>query len=444
MTASPTSRENRGATFQFPREEPAESNERARPETAPPSLGPSTVDIVIPVHNEERALRGCVTTLHERLRNGFPFPWRITIVDNASTDGTPALAEQLAEEMRGVNCLRLDRKGRGLALRTAWGDTDADIAVYMDVDLSTGLDGLLPLVAPLASGHSDMAIGSRLAPAARTVRGPRRELISRCYNKLIRLTHGSRFSDAQCGFKAIRTGALRPLLHATNDDAWFFDTELLLLAEHNGLRIHEVPVDWIEDTDSRVRVFNTAVDDLRGLWRIARRKRTGAARVAVPPRGPVTAEHPDAVLAPESKRSRLIGQVGYFALIGVLSTVGQAVLYWLLRQWWPAVAANFVSLLVLTVLNTEANRRLSFRDSGTGAGRAHIGAGGLFLLGYLVTSAAVLLYDSAASNASPASESVVLACASVLVTAIRFLLLRTTVFRRDESEPSRRESGEAN
>ncbi|SDK44753.1 Glycosyltransferase involved in cell wall bisynthesis [Actinopolyspora mzabensis] len=444
MTASPTSPERCGATFQFPYEEPVEPTERASPGATSPMPAPNTVDIVIPVYNEERALRGCVTTLHERLRKGFPFPWRITIVDNASTDSTPELAEQLSEEIKGVDCLRLERKGRGLALRTAWGNTGADIAVYMDVDLSTGLDGLLPLVAPLASGHSDMAIGSRLAPAARTVRGPRRELISRCYNKLIRLTHGSRFSDAQCGFKAVRTAALRPLLHATNDDEWFFDTELLLLAEYNGLRIHEVPVDWIEDTDSRVKVFNTAVDDLRGLWRIARRKSTGAARVAVPARGPVTSEHPDAMLAPEAKRSRLFGQLGYFALIGVFSTIGQAVLYWLLRQWWPAVVANFVSLLVLTILNTEANRRLSFRESKTGAGRAHIGAGGLFLLGYLVTSAAVLLYDSAAGNASPAAESVVLACASVLVTAIRFLLLRMTVFRRDDSGSPRQESGETN
>ncbi|MGO4428782.1 glycosyltransferase family 2 protein, partial [Streptomyces sp. MCAF7] len=171
-----------------------------------------------------------------------------------------------------------------LALRTVWGASDADIVVYMDVDLSTGLDGLLPLIAPLASGHSDLAIGSRLAPGARTMRGPRRELISRCYNGLIRLTHGARFSDAQCGFKAARTEVLRPLLEKTRDDAWFFDTELLLLAEHNGLRIHEVPVDWVEDVDTRVDVVGTATDDLRGLYRMARLKASGAARVALPRR----------------------------------------------------------------------------------------------------------------------------------------------------------------
>ncbi|MEV2216623.1 ATP-binding protein [Streptomyces sp. NPDC050997] len=213
-----------------------------------------TVEIVVPVYNEERALPGCVRTLHARLRDELPYPWRITVADNASVDRTLAVAEELADALPGVGVVHMERKGRGLALRTVWGASDADIVVYMDVDLSTGLDGLLPLIAPLASGHSDLAIGSRLAPGARTVRGPRRELISRCYNALIRHTHGARFSDAQCGFKAARTDVLRPLLAKTQDDAWFFDTELLLLAEHNGLRIHEVPVDWVEDVDTRVDV----------------------------------------------------------------------------------------------------------------------------------------------------------------------------------------------
>ncbi|MGW4025833.1 glycosyltransferase [Streptomyces sp. NPDC005009] len=389
----------------------------------------STVEIVIPVYNEERSLPGCVRTLHARLCEQLPFPWHITVADNASTDRTLEVARDLAAELPGVGVVHLDRKGRGLALRTVWGASEADIVVYMDVDLSTGLDGLLPLIAPLASGHSDLAIGSRLAPGARTVRGPRREFISRCYNGLIRLTHGVRFSDAQCGFKAARTEVLRPLLARTRDDAWFFDTELLLLAEHNGLRIHEVPVDWVEDVDTRVDVVSTAADDLRGLWRMARAKSSGAARVPLPGRPRPAAEHPDAVLAPETGRSRLTWETGAFIAIGVVSTLGQAVLYWLLRTWWPPAAANLVSLLVLTVFNTEANRRLTFRESGTAAGRAHLGAGALFVLGYLITSGAVLLFRESRPEASAGAETLVLVASSAVVTAIRFVVLRLAVFR---------------
>ncbi|MEU5029564.1 glycosyltransferase [Streptomyces milbemycinicus] len=403
----------------------------ARPDPSDPARTDTpTVEVVVPVYNEERALPGCLRTLHTRLREQLPFPWRITVADNASVDRTFEVATALADELPGVAVRHLNRKGRGLALRTVWGASEADIVVYMDVDLSTGLDGLLPLIAPLASGHSDLAIGSRLAPGARTVRGPRRELISRCYNGLIRLTHGARFSDAQCGFKAARTAVLRPLLEKTRDDAWFFDTELLLLAEHNGLRIHEVPVDWVEDVDTRVDVVGTATDDLRGLYRMARLKASGAARVALPRRPAPAAEHPDAVLAPDTGRSRFTWEVGCFAAIGVASTIGQGLLYWLLRGWWPPALANLVSLLVLTVFNTEANRRLTFRWSETGVGRAHLGAGALFVLGYLVTSAAVLLYRESSPDASTAAETLVLIASSVLVTAVRFLVLRLAVFRR--------------
>ncbi|MFF4308625.1 glycosyltransferase [Streptomyces sp. NPDC001507] len=389
--------------------------------------GTATVDIVIPVYNEERALPGCLRTLHTRLREDFPFPWRITVADNASTDGTLAVARKLADELPGVAVTHLDRKGRGLALRTVWGDSEADIVAYMDVDLSTGL---LPLIAPLASGHSDIAIGSRLAPGARTVRGPRREFISRCYNAIIRLTHGVRFTDAQCGFKAARTEVLGPLLEVTQDDAWFFDTELLLLAEHNGLRIHEVPVDWVEDIDTRVDVVGTASDDLRGLWRMARAKASGAARVELARRPAPAAEHPDAVLAtPSTRRTVLSWEVGCFVAIGIASTVGQALLYALLRSWWSPALANLFSLLVLTLLNTEANRRLTFRHTAASAGRAHLGAGVLFVLGYLVTSFAVVLFKRADPSASTAAETLVLMAASLGVTAVRFVVLRTAVFR---------------
>jgi glycosyltransferase involved in cell wall biosynthesis len=241
------------------------------------------VDVAIPVHNEERTLRRSIERLHAYLSAEFPFSWRITIVDNASTDGTWLAATRLARDLSNVTARHLDRKGRGLALRTAWTGSDAAVVAYMDVDLSTDLDALLPLVAPLLSGHSDVAIGSRLAPGSSVARGPKRELISRSYNLILRAVLGIRVRDAQCGFKALRSDVARRLLPAVVDDSWFFDTELLLLAEHNGLRIHEVPVDWVDDPDSRVHLIRTALDDLLGTARMARTFASGRGKVELGP-----------------------------------------------------------------------------------------------------------------------------------------------------------------
>ncbi len=226
------------------------------------------VEIVVPVFNEEAALGRSIRRLHDFLTSSFPFTWRIVIADNASTDTTPALARALGRELRGVSHLRLDEKGRGRALRAAWSASRADVVTYMDVDLSTDLRALLPLVAPLLSGHSDVAIGTRLATGSRVVRGPKRELISRSYNVILRTALRARFTDAQCGFKAVRREALPGLLSEIRDNGWFFDTELLVLAQRRGLRIHEVPVDWVDDPDSRVAIVRTAVDDLRGVARL--------------------------------------------------------------------------------------------------------------------------------------------------------------------------------
>ena len=226
------------------------------------------IDIVIPVYNEERDLGPSVRRLHDYLGSEFPFPAVITIADNASTDGTGAVAQSLANELTRVHVVHLDKKGRGRALRAAWLQSDAPIVAYMDVDLSTDLKALLPLVAPLLSGHSDLAIGSRLARGARVKRGPKREIISRCYMLVLRLALGAHFTDAQCGFKAVRAAVAKQLLPQVRDEAWFFDTELLILAQRAGLRIHEVPVDWTDDPDSRVAIMRTAIEDLRGVVRL--------------------------------------------------------------------------------------------------------------------------------------------------------------------------------
>ncbi len=228
------------------------------------------VDIVVPVHNEEADLESSVRGLRTYLDDRFPFTAAITIADNASTDATWTIARRLADSMRGVRALHLDEKGRGRALRQAWLASEAPIVAYTDVDLSTDLDALLPLVAPLLSGHSQVSIGSRLARGARVTRGPKRELISRSYNLILRTVLRVGFRDAQCGFKAMRADAAKLLLPAVRDQAWFFDTELLVLAQRAGLRVHEVPVDWVDDPDSRVAIASTALADLRGIWRLLR------------------------------------------------------------------------------------------------------------------------------------------------------------------------------
>jgi len=227
-----------------------------------------TIEIVVPVHDEEATVERNVEALLSYMRREFPFRFSVVVADNASADSTPWIAAALAARHEEVVSLRLERKGRGLALRTAWLASEADVLSYMDVDLSTNLESFLPLVAPILSGHSQVAIGTRLSHGAHVSRRMKRELLSHGYNALIHATFRARFSDAQCGFKAIRADVARELVPLVRDDGWFFDTELLLLAERRGLRVHEVPVDWIEDLDSRVHLPSTIAADLRGLWRM--------------------------------------------------------------------------------------------------------------------------------------------------------------------------------
>lgn len=398
--------------------------------SAPSSLSSMTVDIVIPVLNEERALPGCVEVLHEFLVGRMPFDWTITIVDNASTDGTRLVAKRLARQWPGVRVVCLEQRGKGKAVRAAWSNSQAVVVAYMDVDLSTGLDALIPLVASLAAGHSDIAIGSRLAPGARTVRGAKRELISRGYNALLRLTHRAQFRDAQCGFKAARADVIRPLLQRIEDDTWFFDTELLLLAEHNGLRVLEVPVDWVEDVDSRVNVTGTAATNARGLVRIGLAKLSGTAHITdLPSRPELKPTHPDAVL-PGRDVSRLRRLV-MFCVIGFVATLITLVLYTVFRTWWPPLAANLFAVTLSTLFNTEANRRSTFRGRlSRSLALVHLQAFVVFGLYCGFTSSALLVLSAVADRPPRWAELVVLLAASAVGTLGRFVLLNTWVFRQ--------------
>jgi putative flippase GtrA len=383
------------------------------------------VDIVVPVRNEEHDLAPSIRLLVGYLRSGFPFTARVTIADNGSTDGTWAIADGLARDLPEVRAVRLEQPGRGRALRTIWSQSDAEVLAYMDVDLSTDLNALLPLVAPLLSGHSDLAIGTRLARGSRVIRGPKRELISRCYNALLHACLGARFSDAQCGFKAIRRERAYALLPLTRDDGWFFDTELLVLAERAGLRIHEVPVDWIDDLDSRVNIVATALADLRGMARLGSGLARGSIRVTQLRRASLAVPRAGARPAPGA----LPLQIASFMAVGVASTIAYVLLYLLLRGLMSAQGANVLSLLVTAVANTAANRRLTFGISGRRHAARHQVKGLIaFGMGLALTSGSLAALQAGHSHPGRVVEVFVLVAANLAATVIRFVLYRTWVF----------------
>jgi len=366
------------------------------------------VEIVVPVYNEESTLRRSILTLVDYVR-AQPWTHRILIADNASNDATPQIARELSDGLPDVQYLRLEQKGRGRALRQAWGGAAARVVAYMDVDLSTDLAALPVLVAPLLSGHSDVAIGTRLSASSRVTRGQKREIISRSYNRLLRLTLRSRFSDAQCGFKAVRADRLPALLAQVKDEDWFFDTELLVVAERTGLRIHEVPVDWVDDPDSSVDVMATALADLRGIVRLGRDIASGRMRMADVPqdRGP--------------------GQVLRFVAVGLGSTGLYAVLYLLARTLVEPVVANIAALLLATAANTAVNRSFTFGISGRADWWLHQ------VKGYAVLAVALVITTATAAllpaTLSRGMELAVLTAANLIATLVRFVLFRHWIFR---------------
>ncbi|KTR04124.1 sugar translocase [Curtobacterium luteum] len=384
---------------------------------------PLDIDIVVPCYNEQDTLAAHVRRLHTFCRTSLQHSWRITIADNASTDDTARIADDLAAMLPEVRAVHLPLKGRGRALKAVWGASEAHVLVYVDEDLSTDLAALEPLVAPLLSGHSDLAIGTRLAGSSRVVRGGKREFISRSYNLLLRTTMGVDFSDAQCGFKAVTREAAQHLLPLCEDDAWFFDTELLVLAEHAGLRVHEVPVDWVDDVNSSVHIASTATEDLKGMWRVSRGLATGRIPIAsvydAIGRRPFTPPHVG-----------ILGQVLRFGAIGVLSTVAFAVLYALFRPAIGAQTADFLALLLTAIGNTALNRRFTFGVRGrAGAGMHQVQGLVVFGIAWAITAGSLVVLHATTPGATHGTEIVVLTGANLVATLVRFVLFKAWVFR---------------
>ena len=306
-----------------------------------------------------------------------------------------------------MSVLRVERKGRGRALRAAWASSRARVVAYMDVDLSTDLRGLLPLVAPLLSGHSEVAIGSRLASGSRVTRGTRRELISRSYNRILRTALRAGFTDAQCGFKAVRGDVVAELLAAVRDDEWFFDTELLIAAQRRGMRIHEVAVDWVDETDSRVQIVPTAVADLRGVARL----------MAASP-------------------------VIRFAGVGLLSTVAYALLFVAFAGPLGSVAASAVALTLTAIANTAANRRLTFGVRGrAGIVGQHLAGLAVYAVALALTNGALAVLHGFDRRPSRVLEASVLVLASLCATVMRHVALSAWVFDSGQRDRHRAAAG---
>lgn len=413
---------------------------RPRPTNADPA---PQLEIVIPVYNEARQLAASVSALRTFLDTSFPLATVVTIADNASTDDTWTIASGLAASLPGVRALRLEAKGRGRALRAAWTASEASVVAYMDVDLATGLDALLPLVAPLLSGHSDVAIGTRLAPGAHVVRGARREVISRSYNLLVRSLLGNACTDAQCGFKALRRDAAAEILPLVDDQAWFFDTEVLVTARRLGLRIHEVPVDWVDDLDSRVAVANTAWLDVCGIARMltpSSRRRAAAARRRLAGRLPSDGATPtDDIVVPTPDPGRdprtsgdgevFADELLRFAGVGIVSTAAYVALFAALEPTLGAYAANAVAIIACSLGNTAAHRGMA-GTARHGLDRFHRIATASALLGVsLAFTTTALVVTRAVGLDSLAPELVAVTAANLAAAAFRFSILRTWVFR---------------
>lgn len=233
------------------------------------------VDVVIPVHNEAHVLESSVQRVHEFFGANVPHRWKIVIAENGSRDRTEGVARQLCRQASNVDLLVVGQPGRGRALRTAWMHSTADLVCYTDVDLSTELEAFPRLFRALVDHEYDLAVGSRLLKDSRTTRGMKREIISRGYNLFLKLALGVRVSDAQAGFKALTRDAVRRIIPLAKDQSWFLDTEILVLAEKLGMRIADIPITWVDDDDSRVKIIDTARKDIQGVLRLRRAFRAG-------------------------------------------------------------------------------------------------------------------------------------------------------------------------
>jgi len=236
-----------------------------------------TFDVTIPVLNEAETLDRQVRILYDFLKHHFPQDgqWRIVIADNGSTDDTRPIAEKLCYELPEVQLVRVPEKGVGLALKTSWTQSDAEMVGYMDLDLATDLQHFIQAYNALATEGFDLVYGTRLHRKSRVIgRTVKREITSRIFNLLLKTYLGTRFSDGMCGFKWLRRDLVQPLMDGgAVSNGWFFSTELLTVAEWKGVKMCELPVKWTDDTTgSKVNIPRLAKQYIQAM-RVLKRKK---------------------------------------------------------------------------------------------------------------------------------------------------------------------------
>lgn len=365
--------------------------------------------LVIPIYNEEKIIENTVRETIKYLNENTKYSYILVVADNASTDSSPEIVKNLQKEIPFLEYVRLPKKGRGLALHTVWKDFNAEVVAYMDADLSSPLTSLPNIIDPILNNESDVTFGSRLLPPGQAInRKGKRELTSQGYNFLLQFILGATFKDAQCGFKAISKEKFNQVEEEIKNQNWFYDTELLLISQYKGLRLKEVPITWVDDPDSSVKVFKTIVENLKEMGRVYFTYR------------------------PESVFIKLFK----FAIIGVLSTVGTALLFFLLRFVLDPQLANIVSLSTATILNTIANKRFAFKNKTKDPwGKTIIISAISFLLFWIPTAGSLwLLHNFFGVEDNYALETFIVMVASFFGTLMKFIFF-SIIYKTKPTQP---------
>ncbi len=226
----------------------------------------SRISIILPVYNEEECLEKNTETVLKYAKK-FYENFEIVITDNASIDKTLDIAKKLSKKYKEIRYIHLDQKGRGRVLKKAWNESKADILAYSDIDLSTDIKAIKKLTDAIDQGY-DIATASRHSKQSQLDRTFKREILSKGYNFLLKLFLNTKISDAQCGFKAVNRRVVKEIIPLVKDNEWFFDTEMLILAERKGFRIKEIPVKWVEHAGSTVHIKKTVTDYLKSVFRL--------------------------------------------------------------------------------------------------------------------------------------------------------------------------------
>lgn len=234
-----------------------------------------TIDVLLPIYNEEKILDANIRLLFGYCQHHLAGDWQLMLIINGSVDQSLTIAENLAQEFEQIKIINLPTGGKGQALKTGLQYSTAEVAVYMDIDLAVALSALPPLISLVAENKGALAIGSRLLPASQTERSWLRNYSSKLYNWLANTLLRCQISDWQCGFKAMNLDVRQAVVPLIQDNYWFFDTELIALAQKNNLRIAELPVSWSENRyavrQSKIRPIRDGFIFLKNLWQLKKR-----------------------------------------------------------------------------------------------------------------------------------------------------------------------------